>query len=177
MGVGHDITIEIDSDKNNIFVANEYFETFQDDYTSGTITYPLGSLTQGTHTVVLKAWDINNNSSLASITFEVKDPNQFFIANLQNYPNPFSTGTNFTFEHNLLDEEIDISISIYSLTGKLINQINETLYTDGYKTPPIYWDGTSYGGGTLSKGMYIYKLIVKTEDGAISEKYNRLIKL
>lgn len=177
MGVGHDITIEIDNDKNNIFVANDYFETFQDDYTSGTINYPLGSLSPGTHTIVLKAWDINNNSSSASITFEVKDPNHFVINNLQNYPNPFSTGTNFTFEHNLLNEEMEITISIYSLTGELIQQLTETLYADGYKTPPIYWDGTSQGGQNVGRGMYVYKIIVKTSKGAISEKYNRLIIL
>jgi hypothetical protein len=175
MGVGHDITIEIDGDKNNIFVANDYFETFQDDYTSGTINYPLTNLSPGIHTAVVKAWDINNNSSTASITFEVKDPNKFVIQNLYNYPNPFRTGTNFTFEHNLINEELDVTISIYSLTGELIHEINENLFTDGYKTPPIYWNGSSQGGQPVGRGLYLYKIIVKTEDGTISEKNNRLI--
>ncbi len=177
MGIGHDITIELDGELSELYTANEYFETFQDDYTSGTINYPLSDLSPGKYTATLKAWDINNNSSTASITFEVKAPNEFYIENLQNYPNPFSTGTYFTFEHNLINENLDITILIYSLTGELLHEINENLYTDGYKIPPIYWNGNIQGGHSVGKGLYIYKLIVKKEDGTISENYNRLIIL
>ena len=70
-GVGHDIVAIIDNKESTSYSLNNYFYQTAGDYTSGTITYTLPSLNAGEHTLVLRAFDIFNNPSTATITFVV----------------------------------------------------------------------------------------------------------
>jgi hypothetical protein len=74
-------------------------------------------------------------------------PEDFSLS--QNYPNPFNPVTTIRYS---LDKTSDISIKVYSLTGKLV----ETLYT-GNKPAGEYsitWDASH-----LASGVYFYKLV------------------
>jgi len=74
-------------------------------------------------------------------------PEDFSLS--QNYPNPFNPVTTIRYS---LDKTSDISITVYSLTGKLV----ETLYT-GNKSAGEYsitWDASH-----LASGVYFYKLV------------------
>ena len=76
-GIGHDLTGYLDNDPNNSFVLNNYFENDFDDYTSGRINYDLTGLTEGNHSLTLKAWDNYNNSSEKTIAFQVITEGKF----------------------------------------------------------------------------------------------------
>ena len=62
-GVGHDIIATIDSNQENSYVLNDYYEANIDDFQNGTINFPLSDISPGSHTLRLKAWDVYNNSS------------------------------------------------------------------------------------------------------------------
>ena len=51
--------------------------------------YNLSGLSEGSHSLTLKAWDNFNNSSEKSILFLVESGEKFILKNLINYPNPF----------------------------------------------------------------------------------------
>lgn len=70
-GIGHDIEAVIDNNEATTFSLNSYFIQKAGDYRSGTITYQLPALTPGKHTLTLRAFDILNNPSIASISFFV----------------------------------------------------------------------------------------------------------
>jgi len=172
-GIGHDITAILDNDEKQKYILNDFYISATDDYRSGIIRYPLSGLSPGKHSITVKAWDGFNNSAEASIDFVVLE-NILEINELYNYPNPFSTSTNFVFSHNYPDEDLDITLVIYDLSGRLVQQYQTQIQSGGYVTSPIEWDGTS-NGNYLDQGMYVYKIRVQTNDGQVVEKHSRLI--
>lgn len=70
------------------------------------------------------------------------------------YPNPFSKETKIEFE---VENHENISISIYSINGKLIKEIINGNYLNNGKFQVI-WDATDNSGSDVADGMYIYKI-------------------
>jgi hypothetical protein len=176
-GIGHDLTAYIDMDRNNSIVLNSYFENDLDNYMKGKLLYNLYDLSKGNHSLTLKAWDNYNNSSEATIHFLVETGGKFILKNLLNYPNPLSFDTRFTAEQNRPDQELEVTITIYDLGGRAIRVINTRVFASGYMIPPIQWDGDVEGGQRAGRGIYPYRITVKTNSGEKAEGTGRLIIL
>lgn len=184
-GIGHDIVAIIDNDETNPFVLNNYYETDLDVYTKGTVNYPFRDLEPGLHTMTLKAWDVYNNSSTAEIQFVVHDKDQELrIDNVLNYPNPFVNYTEFWFNHNS-SEPLDVSIQIFTVSGKLVRTINSQTGSENCcdlggsgLSRSIAWDGRDDFGDKIGKGVYVYKLSVKSPSlNKTVEKFEKLVIL
>lgn len=182
-GIGHDITAIIDGDEVNPIVLNDYYVTDLDVYTSGNLSFPFRDLEPGIHTLSLKAWDVYNNSSIAELQFIVFDENEsLVIENVLNYPNPFVNYTEFWFNHNS-SEILDISVQIFTVTGKLIRTLNGQTTGVGTKSSAsvsrdISWDGKDDYGNRIGKGVYVYKLKVRSEaTNKTTEKIEKLVIL
>jgi hypothetical protein len=176
-GIGHDLTAYIDNDRNKSFVLNNYFENDFDDYTKGRIRYNLPDLTEGSHSLTIKAWDNYNNSSEESIMFIVENDGKFILKNLMNYPNPVISETNISAEHNRPDIDLEITISIFDLSGRVIRIIKTTGFTEGYRLSPVVWDGNDEGGKRVGKGIYLYRVAVSAGKGERATATGRLIIL
>lgn len=174
-GIGHDIVGILDGNTDKPIILNDFYESDMDSYTSGAIRYPFYGLSEGLHTLSLKVWDVYNNSADAYIEFNVVLSDQFIVQDVMNYPNPFRTGTYFVFSQNQGEGDMDVSIRIYDLYGKVVRTIEKELYMSGYRSEPIYWDGSDESGGTLSKGMYLYRIIATGSDGRADDNTGKLI--
>jgi hypothetical protein len=165
-GIGHDIVAILDGDETNPFVLNDYYQAEVDNYRLGVVSFPFRDLEPGLHTLTLKAWDVYNNSSTSEIQFNVFNENEeLVIDNVLNYPNPFVDYTEFWFNHNS-SEQLDISVQIFTVSGKLVKTLNGQTALDGKSTSSlsrdIVWDGRDDFGDKIGKGTYIYKLKVKS---------------
>jgi len=138
----------------------------------GTIRYDFYNFDTGDYTIKVRAWDIFNNLTEEEEYFSVVEDGKISLRNLYNYPNPFSEETYFTFHHNLL-EEINVTIKIYTIAGRLLKEIKSENIYDKYVI--LEWDGRDEDGDKLSNGTYLYKLNVETIDGKYKE--NSLGKL
>jgi hypothetical protein len=176
-GIGHDIVAVLDGNTSNSIVLNDYYEADLNSYQKGTIRYPLEELSDGEHTLSLKVWDIYNNSSEASINFYVSQSAELALDHVLNYPNPFTTHTEFYFEHNQPCCNLDVQIQIFTVTGKLVKTIRENVLTDGFRAEPISWDGLDDFGDPIAKGVYLYKLRIVNSDGSAAEKTEKLVIL
>ena len=176
-GIGHDIIAIIDENSANPIILNEYFLADLNTYQSGIINYNFTNLEKGEHTLTLKAWDVNNNSSQASIKFVVQEEETPALSHVLNYPNPFTTSTNFFFEHNQVNTGLETQIQIFTVSGKLVKTINKLVNTQGFRTDGIPWDGKDDFGDQLAKGVYIYRLSIKTDTGEKAEKLEKLVLL
>lgn len=176
-GIGHDITAVLDGNTANPYVLNDFYEAKKDDYTRGVVSFPLYNLEKGEHTLTLKVWDVFNNSTESTITFVVADENEFTISDYSTYPNPFSSNTDIYFQHNKVNQDLDVMLEIYSITGTLVYRFQENYYDNGYRIGPISWNGKDEYGGQLSAGMYIAKLGVSSSDGDFTSKSIRIILL
>lgn len=176
-GIGHDIIALLNNRTDAPIILNDYYESELDNYQKGTIEYPLFDLPEGEYKIYMKVWDVYNNSSDAEIDFQVIHKNNFALEKLINYPNPFVDQTNFVFEHNQPGEEIDVILQVFSLSGKLEAQIEQSIVTSGYKSEPIKWNGKNTYGGDLQKGLYIYTLKASTKSGLFARENGKLIIL
>lgn len=176
-GIGHDIAAVLDNNTDNTFVLNDYYEADMNTYQSGLVRYPFNTLEEGSHTLNLKVWDVFNNSSEKTIDFVVADNANLALDHVLNYPNPFTTYTEFWFEHNQSCCGLDVQIQIFTITGKLIKTIDALVQTTGYRADPIPWDGLDEYGDPIGKGVYVYKLRVKNAQGDYAEKLEKLVIL
>ena len=176
-GIGHDLMAIIDENSANPIVLNEYYAADLDSYQSGKVNYKFPPLEKGPHTLSLKVWDVNNNSSTSTLDFIVQEKENVALDHVLNYPNPFTTQTKFYFEHNQVCSELETQIQIFTVSGRLIKTINETVHTEGFRSEGISWDGKDDFGDQLAKGVYIYCLNIKTPDGGKAEKIEKLVLL
>lgn len=175
--VGHDITAILDGNAQNTYILNNFFEADLDDYRSGKVKFPLTNLSEGNHSLTIKAWDIMNNSSEVKLDFVVVSSTEGILANVYNYPNPFSTHTQFMFEHNMPNQNLFVSIKVLSISGKVVKNIRTMVNTEGTRVSNIDWDGLDEYGDRLGNGVYLYNLSVKSQNGFSDSKLQKLILL
>ena len=176
-GIGHNLTAILDEKTNNPLVLNNYFEADLDSYQSGKINYPMSKIAEGNHTLSIKTWDVHNNSSDNTIDFIVVDNAELSINHVLNYPNPFTTRTQFFFEHNQSCEFLEVQVQIFTISGKLVKTINTPVKTQGFRVEAIEWDGRDDYGDKIGRGAYIYKVKVTDDEGNKVEKYEKLVLL
>ena len=167
-GVGHDITAIVDNDPRHTYNLNSAFVPAVGDYRRGTISMPLNSLEAGEHTLILRAWDLYNNSSLARLTFKVDPSLASGYSELKVTPAPVIAGApaTFTLVHNRPQSEIDVRIDVFSVQGQHVWSNSERVVCDS-NIYTLHWNGTTQGGQPLSTGVYIVRAFV-TEDGVTS---------
>ncbi|OFY61505.1 MAG: hypothetical protein A2V64_01125 [Bacteroidetes bacterium RBG_13_43_22] len=176
-GIGHDLTAYLDKDRNRSFVLNNYFENDFDNYMRGKIMYDLSGLKEGSHYLTIKAWDNYNNSSEKTILFLVEKDGKFILKNLLNYPNPVVNETKISAEHNRPDEELEVTIAIYNMNGSIIRMIKTSTVSTGYQLAPVVWDGNSESGQRAGRGIYPYRVSVRTGSGEVAAGSGRMIIL
>ncbi len=170
-GIGHDITAILDDDYSNVIVLNDYFQADKDQYTSGKIVFPLTKLAEGEHKIVLKVWDVLNNSSEKEIRFVVKDV--FRIETVSCYPNPMTEETTFVFTHNMPDETFDVNLEIFQTTGSRIDIVHSIVGSSGTESQPIVWTPAERQV-KMRAGVYIYR-ITATTNGKVTTGSGRLV--
>jgi hypothetical protein len=175
--IGHDITAVLDDNLQNTYFLNKDYLADTDTYKSGQLKHYLFDIEEGEHKIKLKAWDVFNNSSEAFLDFVVINTEDLIIKHLLNYPNPFTTATNFYFEHNRAFDRLDVLIQVFTPTGRPVKTIRETVNTQGYRAGPFFWDGTDDFGQRIGRGAYIYRVKVRSSDGNVQEEYQKLLIL
>ncbi|MFZ4619165.1 MAG: FlgD immunoglobulin-like domain containing protein [Bacteroidota bacterium] len=127
----------------------------------------MSNLTDGNHTLKVRAWDVHNNSTMEESYFTVASSGALSIQQLYNFPNPVTTRTAFTFQHNQLTP-IDVKISIYTVSGRLIHTIERFAVQERFVK--IDWDRRDSDGDEVGNGLYLYKVTAKTIDGKYSSE-------
>lgn len=163
-GIGHKLEGILNNNENNAIDFTNYFVgDLNSGGKSGMIRYRFTSMEPGDYSIRIKAWDVFNNFSSEQAYFTVvSEESGLVVRDVYNYPNPFSSFTTFTFQHNI-SSPINAKIKIYTITGRLIKEIEERDILN--KFTRIDWDGRDNDGNQLANGTYLYKLIVESIDG------------
>lgn len=165
-GIGHRIEAWLD-DQNQSIDLTPYYKSKLDTYQEGTVEYQFGKLNTGTHSLKLRAWDVFNNASTSETIFDVLVSQGLTISEVFNFPNPFSNQTYFTFNHNQI-LPVDAEVKIYTIAGRQVNSLKQTNIID--KFVKIEWDGRDKEGDLLANGVYLYKVILRTQDGRFTSE-------
>ena len=157
-GIGHDITAVLDNNQTSPFLLNAFYSASLDNFSLGTITYPLNNLSIGLHTLTIRAWDTHNNPTSKTITFWVKDSSSLQIERVYNSPNPVTNQTTFFVQHNRPRELLEANLYIFTTDGKRVWHSNQKVFSSGYLLDSLHWNATSYSGQKLNKGTYLYTI-------------------
>ena len=176
-GIGHDIVAILDGQTAQPFVLNDFYSANLNSYQAGEVRYQFKDLAPGKHTLALKVWDVNNNSNMAQIEFVVQQKETPTLEHVLNYPNPFTTRTEFMFEHNQSCSSLDVQVQIFTVAGRLVKTIQQDVPTTGFRVSGIFWDGRDDFGDELARGTYLYRLSIQTPDGTFAEQTEKLVLL
>ncbi|HKP32183.1 MAG TPA: type IX secretion system sortase PorU, partial [Chitinophagaceae bacterium] len=152
-GIGHDLVATLDNDQKNSFILNRSYESELDNFRRGTVRYQLPEISEGTHVLKIKAWDVANNSNEIQLEFEVRKSEDLVLERVLNYPNPFTTRTSFWFQHNHPFEALQVRVQVFTVTGKLVKTIARNIVTEGNLVTDLEWDGKDDFGDKLGRGV------------------------
>ena len=96
-----------------------------------------------------------------------------------NYPNPFVSYTEFWFSHTgISNDTLEVSVQVLTVTGKIVTTKFATLSGESTYRPALTWDGKDDFGNKIGKGVYVYKITVKsTLTNKTTSKFQKLVVL
>ncbi len=124
-------------------------------------------LEDGIYTLRVTGVDASNNASGKydyQVNFEVI--NKSTISEVLNYPNPFSTSTQFIFTLTGSTIPDEVIIQIFTVSGRVVKEIELNELTNlriGTNITDYHWDGKDEYGDNLANGVYFYKVLVKKD--------------
>lgn len=133
-------------------------------------------LENGVYEMVVMSKDASDNSSGQydfRVSFEIITERA--ISNVLNYPNPFSTKTQFVFTLTGDEPPPYFSIQIMTVAGTIIKEITQDeigVLNIGLNKTEYTWDGTDNFGDRLANGVYLYRIIAKDENGDSYKHYS-----
>ena len=175
-GIGHDLELIIDNDMNLTYQLNERFQYDFGDYCKGKVDYVLPELSDGSHKLLFRAWDAQNNSSVAELSFVVNATQQPTLSNVICTKNPATTSTSFVISHDRAGSEVDVELEVFDTSGRLLWRKSETgIPTD--HTYTIDWDLTTGSGSRLKTGVYLYRVLISNNGSSKASQAKKLIVL
>ncbi len=146
-----DLEDDSKDDISNRFIYDE------NSITTGVVSLPFDYNSESI-SLKVKAWDNANNPSEKEVTFYLLTDQYLQVMNIYNFPNPYTTTTQFAFE---LTSSANVSIDVFTLGGRRVVSIPEVSLSGGYHY--IDWNGRDEYGDRLANGVYLYRL--KADDG------------
>ncbi|MCB0842087.1 MAG: type IX secretion system sortase PorU, partial [Bacteroidetes bacterium] len=178
IGIGHEIIGILDGDDKNVFILGDYYTARYNSYQEGTVKYQMKDLENGEHELMIRVWDVANNSSEAYTRFIVSDDAVMALDQVLNFPNPFIESTEFLIAHNQAGKELDVNIEIFNLAGQVMKTLRASFLATGNVYKDLKWDGTSDRGTEISSGMYLYRVtLTNKETGQRIRQTERLVMI
>ncbi len=128
----------------------------------------------GTYRLLVQGSDKSGNLSgdfQYNIEFEVDHESS--ITALMNYPNPFSTQTQFVFTLTGSVIPDEFTIQIMTISGKVVREITIDELGPihiGRNITDYRWDGRDEYGDLLANGLYLYRVITKINGETIEHR-------
>lgn len=172
-GVGHQITLRVDGEKDYTDVSL-YYTPLIGENSSGKINYPINNLSDGQHTLRLKVWDTSGNSTEQSIDVQVKNGVAPIVFDVYTDENPAHDYVNFYIKHDRPDAITSITVSVYDLMGRLMWESSSEGPSDMYISSPLTWDLRDFAGRRVNRGIYVYKASITTDGQQYTSSARRL---
>ena len=175
--VGHDMMLVIDGSSTLSYNLNSYYQLLPGEEGVGIVKFMIPQLQPGLHEAEFWVWDIQNNSTLYTFTFEVVEGLKPFITEIVATPSPAREQVTFHLFHNRPESRVTVGIMVYDLTGRLYWKHEETGSSDLFNAYTVTWDLTNNAGGRIRPGVYIYRAAISTDNSKEATEAKKLIIL
>jgi len=166
--IGHEIIVTDLSTEQSMDVTDQFYYDINS-ITTGIIPLDFTSAAENI-TIHISAWDNGNNPAESEISLTRLTLEKLKLFNVYNFPNPFSTETQFTFE---LTQPADVQISIFTISGRKIYQSQQQSFSQGFHF--IDWNGKDHYGDNIANGVYLYKIKAVGDESSI-DQFGRIAK-
>ena len=100
----------IDGSSTLSYNLNSYYELLTDGSGAGIVKFQIPTLTVGTHQAEFRVWDVQNNSTTRTFTFEVVEGLKPFLTEIIATPSPARSTVTFHLYHNRPESKMKVSI-------------------------------------------------------------------
>lgn len=171
--IGHNITLTIDDNTKNVISLNSYFQYGMASCTEGRAEYHIdGVLSEGWHTIKVKAWDLQSNSSESTIRIYVSEDIAPEIETLTVYPNPVKDNFMAIVKTDRPDEVQTIECQLVDLSGR---QISRKEMKDKHADGIWKIDWNLHELGNVAPGVYLLHVRVSTDKSDFAEKTEKIV--
>lgn len=134
----------------------------------------------GVYRLIVGGKDKSGNIAGKSLKYEVDFTveNKPSITHVLNYPNPFSTSTQFVFTLTGSEVPSQFKIQILTVTGKVVREIKKTELGNlhiGRNLTEYKWDGKDEYGQLLGNGVYLYRVVTSIDGQSVEHRSNSKI--
>ena len=175
--VGHDMMLTIDSMPSMSYNLNSYYALLPDSENEGLVQFSIPEMEPGMHTAEFKVWDILNNSTTYTFTFEVAEGLKPNLIEMYATPNPARDQVEFFLHHNRPESNLKVTVMVYDMTGKFLWSTEKSGSSELFKAYIVTWNLTDNGGRRLRPGVYLYRAASSTNNSKEATKANKLIIL
>lgn len=175
--IGHDMMLVIDESSALSYNLNSYYELLPGEEGMGIVKFPIPELEPGVHMAEFWVWDIQNNSTVYTFTFEVVEGLKPFIFDVIATPSPAREQVTFHITHNRPESRMKVGIMVYDLAGRRLWKHEESGMSDLFKAYSVSWNLTIGGGARVRPGVYIYRAVISTDNSKEATKASKLIIL
>ena len=160
---------------DQVFNLNDFYTADVNDFKKGTVVYPMQELEPGSYSGTIKVWDTHNIASTSTVEFTVTDEPIFFVYNPIVFPNPVAGSTTFSFEHDREDEDLFVTLIVYSPGGEVVSN-RQVLFENSGRTVEIPWAAETDSGEVLIRGVYFTRMVIRSRlDGATKEITQKIV--
>lgn len=174
--VGHDMMLVIDESTVLSYNLNSYYELLPGEEGTGIVKFPIPALEPGKHTAEFWVWDILNNSTVRTFTFEVVEGLKPFLFDVIATPGIACEQVTFHLMHNRPESRMRVGIMVYDLAGRQLWKHEESGTSGLFENYTVSWDLTS-GGARMRPGVYIYRAAISTDNSKDATKARKFIIL
>ena len=174
--VGHDMMLVIDESTVLSYNLNSYYELLPGEDGTGIVKFPIPALEPGKHTAEFWVWDILNNSTVRTFTFEVVEGLKPFLFDVIATPGIAREQVTFHLMHNRPESRMRVGIMVYDLAGRQLWKHEESGTSGLFENYTVSWDLTS-GGARMRPGVYIYRAAISTDNSKDATKARKFIIL
>lgn len=174
--VGHDMMLVIDESTVLSYNLNSYYELLLGEDGTGIVKFPIPALEPGKHTAEFWVWDILNNSTVRTFTFEVVEGLKPFLFDVIATPGIAREQVTFHLMHNRPESWMRVGIMVYDLAGRQLWKHEESGTSGLFENYTVSWDLTS-GGARMRPGVYIYWAAISTDNSKDATKARKFIIL
>lgn len=174
--IGHDMMLIIDNQVVQSYVLNDYYQIGEEEGT-GIVIFSIPELKPGLHTAEFKVWDVLNNSTTQTFSFEVVEDLKPQLIDLYASPIPAREQVTFYLQHNLPESKLEVTIEVFDMTGRLRWKHTESGSSDLFKAYEVTWNLYGNGNSRVRPGVYIYRASLKANKSKSVTEAKKMIIL
>jgi len=163
-GIGHDLMLVVDDMPSKIYNLNSFFMADVGSYKSGMVRFQIPELTAGKHHLTFRAWDVQNNSTIDTLTFVVKPGLKPEVSDVQFVQ--LGNAGQFIFTHNRPMADVTIKLSVFDLLGRMIWQSDWNMQAENNTSDLLEWNLTDLNDRRIANGIFICRIVIIDTNGS-----------